>query len=175
MDPGHDVPSTSVVAGHQQQQAGVSAALPINLPNLSSVNSLSGEPAGLSIGVLAPTGRNELSSAVATVGTTNTDNRGATGSSSAPLPPPPSTASLLDPFRQAFFGGTNLAALNAAAGGGGTASTIGSADFGNLFFPSAPPNAAAAAAFPFLAAQILQQQTQQVSQIFLIQCIQQVN
>lgn len=175
MDPGHDVPSTSVVAGHQQQQqTGVTAAPPINLPNLSSINSLSGEPPGLSIGVLAPTGRNELSSAVAgaTVGTTNTDNRGATGPPSAPPPPP--TASLLDPFRQAFFGGTNLAALNAAAAaaaaaGGGTGSTIGGADFGNLFFPGAPPNAAAAAAFPFLAAQILQQQqTQQVSQTLLI-------
>ncbi|VDK86010.1 unnamed protein product [Litomosoides sigmodontis] len=168
VDPGHDVPSTSVVAGHQQQQTGVSAALPINLPNLSSVNSC-GEGAGLSIGVLAPAGRNELSSAVATVGTTNSDNRGATGAPSAPPPLPPSTASLLDPFRQAFFGGTSLAALNAAAaaaaaaaaGGGGTASAISSADFGNLFFPSAPPNAAAAAAFPFLAAQILQQQQTQ--------------
>ncbi|VDN86050.1 unnamed protein product [Brugia pahangi] len=178
VDPGHDVPSTSVVAGHQQQQqTGVTVAPSINLSNLSSVNSLSGESSGLSIGVLAPTGRNELSSAVAgaTVCTTNTDNRGVTGPSSAPPPPPPQppTASLIDPFRQAFFGGTNLAALNAAAaaaaaaagGSGGTGSTtIGGADFGNLFFSGAPPNATAAAAFPFLAAQILQQQqTQQVS------------
>uniref|UniRef100_A0A1I7VBY4 POU domain protein n=1 Tax=Loa loa TaxID=7209 RepID=A0A1I7VBY4_LOALO len=167
VDPGHDVPSTSVVAGRQQQQqTGVTAAPPINLPNLSSVNSLSAEPPGLSIGVLAPAGRNELSSAVAsaTAGTTNTDNRGATGPPSAPPPPP--TASLLDPFRQAFFGGTNLAALNAAAAaaaGGGNGATIGGADFGNLFFPGAPPNAAAAAAFPFLAAQILQQQQTQQS------------
>ncbi|CAG9538652.1 unnamed protein product [Cercopithifilaria johnstoni] len=176
VDPGHDVPSTSVVASHQQQQqTGVSAAPSINLPNLSSVNSLSGEPAGLSIGVLAPTGRNELSSAVAgaTVGTTNTDNRGATGPPSAPLPPPPPAASLLDPFRQAFFGGTNLAALNAAAAaaaaaaGGGAGSTIGGADFGNLFFPGAPPNAAAA--FPFLAAQILQQQQQTQQSMSLAQ------
>uniref|UniRef100_A0A0R3S6Z0 Uncharacterized protein n=1 Tax=Elaeophora elaphi TaxID=1147741 RepID=A0A0R3S6Z0_9BILA len=138
VDPGHDVPSTSVVAGHQQQQqTGVTAAPPINLPNLSSVNSLSGEPPGLSVGVLAPTGRNELSSAVAgaNVDTTNADNRGATGPPSAPPPPPPPTASLLDPFRQAFFGGTNLAALNAAAAaaaGGGTGSTIGGADFGTV-------------------------------------------
>ncbi|VIO92649.1 Uncharacterized protein BM_BM8426 [Brugia malayi] len=177
VDPGHDVPSTSVVAGHQQQQqTGVTVAPSINLSNLSSVNSLSGESSGLSIGVLAPTGRNELSSAVAgaTVCTTNTDNRGATGPSSAPPPPPPQppTASLIDPFRQAFFGGTNLAALNAAAaaaaaaggGSGGTGSTtIGGADFGNLFFSGAPPNATAAAAFPFLAAQILQQQQTQQS------------
>lgn len=107
VDPGHDVPSTSVVAGHQQQQqtTGVSVASTINLPNLSSVNTLSGEPTGLSIGVLAPTGRNELSSAVAgaTVGTTNTDNRGVTGPPSAPAPQPQPTASLLDPFRQAFL------------------------------------------------------------------------
>ncbi|KAL4003781.1 hypothetical protein ACH3XW_9025 [Acanthocheilonema viteae] len=177
VDPGHDVPSTSVVAGHQQQQQTVVSAAPsINLPNLSSVNSLRGGPAGLSIGVLAPTGRNELSSAVAgaTVGTTNADSRGATGPPSAPPPPPPPTASLLDPFRQAFFGGTNLAALNAAAAaaaaaGGGTGSTIGGADFGSLFFPGAPPNAAAAAAFPFLAAQILQQQQQTQQSMSLAQ------
>lgn len=181
MDPGHDVPSKSVVAGHQQQQqTGVTAAPPINPPSLSSVNSLNGEPPGISIGVLAPTGRNELSSAVAgaTVGATNTD-RGATGPPSAPSQPlPPPAASLLDPFRQAFFGGTNLAALNAATaaavaaggvGGGGTGCTIGGADFGNFFLPGAPPNAAAAAAFPFLAAQILQQQqTQQVKQILFL-------
>ncbi|KAM3722907.1 Reticulocyte-binding protein [Dirofilaria immitis] len=169
VDPGHDAPSTSMVTGHQQQQqTNVTAVSSMNLPNLSTINSLNDESSGLSVGVLASTGRSELSSVVAnaTVVTTNTDNRGATGPPSAPPPP---TTSLLDPFRQAFFGGSNLAALNAAAAAAsaasnGTGSTIGGADFSSLFFPGAPPNAAAAAAFPFLAAQILQQQQQQTQQ-----------
>lgn len=169
MDPGHDAPSTSVVASQQQQQQpGVTVA-----PNISILSS-GGNSLGTALGAAPPmlsvatsglsgtVGRNELPSCAAvaaagTAGNTNSvDNRGATATN---VPQQTTAAALLDPFRQAFFGGTNLSALNAATG-----STIGTAaDFGNLFFPSAQPNAVAAAAYPLFAQIFQQQQAQQVS------------
>ncbi|VDN03990.1 unnamed protein product [Thelazia callipaeda] len=162
VDPGHDVPSTSVVAGHHhpQQLAGVTAAPSVNnMQALSSVNSLTSEPPGISVGVLTSTGRSEQPTSVTTGSSSSSVVTGATVLAASTVPASPAGAPMLDPFRQAFFGGNSLAALNAAAAVAGSAgSTVGAADFSNLFFHTAPPNAAAA--FPFLAAQILQQQHQ---------------
>uniref|UniRef100_A0A9J2P516 Uncharacterized protein n=1 Tax=Ascaris lumbricoides TaxID=6252 RepID=A0A9J2P516_ASCLU len=138
VDPGHNAPSTSLAPSVPSTSVSANAnsvALPLQGTTSLFVNTSMGPPSiasTVAVGGGVPTGSGILSA------------RDFTPSATDPRATPQSA--LLDPLRQAFLSNPSFAAsLNAAAG------------FGNAFLAGAPPNAAAAA-FPFLAAQILQQQ-----------------
>ncbi|KHN75736.1 hypothetical protein Tcan_16215 [Toxocara canis] len=144
VDPGHNAPSTSVapsVPSTSVSAAANNVALPIQGTASLFVNTSMGPPSIASAATVVggmPTGSGGVLSA-----------RDFASSSVGGDPRTTPQSALLDPLRQAFLSNPSFAAsLNAAAG------------FGNAFLAGTSPNAAAAA-FPFLATQILQQQQAQ--------------
>lgn len=142
VDPGHNAPSTSVAPSVPSNGTSVAAvssssAAPILSSGAGSlfVNTSAGAPT-------LPSAPNGALSGREFVVPTASDPRAA------------QQTALLDPLRQAFLSNPTFAAsINAAA------AAAGSTGFTNPFLSTTAPNAAAA--FPFLAAHILQQQQQQ--------------